>query len=801
MNIKFKLRAILLLVLIIFSLDLGEATVRLQLKEESGRGVFERNSQYRVYTQVIPDIQRTIGAIGEIYVEYDTNIFEEITALATDYHLLPSTIWESEKITFNHSYASASNKRCIEYAKTDNNGPFWTISSTQNIFALNLRVKKNAPTGNTQIKFIYNSDNSRTKMISSTGAVLPLNVSDLTVFIDLDRTAPTTDINYPGGIFNYVPQIRLRPNENSIVHYMVIGGSNIWQEQNVSANTWSNIIALPATAGEVKYSTIQYYSEDLALDKNHNMETVRAYLFTIDQENPSITNIQTPSDPTPIDAIVEVQFEVFDQGGIRNVLASIGGQPAYLYSGSGNGIYVFRRTIDGTENQNGTLAISVTDTAGNTTADSSGIVLLDFAGPQFINITTQPSTPQIKQEILISFNSTEKLKDNPLVQIGNNPANFVSKTGELSYTYSYTVTANGWYIELSFLPDSAPPFTERNLPRKFSGSVPKNTSIYFRVGDSESTINIQDMFILVNGMNVYYDGNFISGYTGRIVELDGRPNVFCIPPADFMPGSKVTVNIYVGDSSSNTLNETYNFTIGLLPDQQNPELSNVFPSNNATEIERNTPLYFELKDNSGCGIARDRINLDLKETSLIGSGQSDGNSQGLTSAVLRNGAFQEGFTGTITPDLDGNLVITVSHSREFPPNKIITCSANFQDLARLPNIGTGNWTFRTIRTTDATASSGRKPLAWPTIYDPTNKEGLKQQLTFNLAKPGTTYLRMYDLSGDMIWEYKYEALEGYQSVPWDGKDARRKIPGNGPYIWYIIQNNKVVGRGISILMK
>lgn len=796
MKDKFK---ILLLLFWIIIFDLAGAAMRLQLKEENGRSVLERNSQYQVYTQVVPDIQRTIGAIGELYVEYDKNIFEEINSLATDYHILPSSIWESEKITFNHSYASSTQYRCIEYAKTDNNGPFWTISSTQNIFALLFKVKKNAPTGNTQIRFIYSSDNSRTKMISSAGAIIPLSIANLTVFIDLDRTAPTTDINYPGGIYNYVPEVKLRPNEDSIVHYMVIGGGNIWNEQPVSANVWSNVISLPSTANEVKYSTIQYYGEDLALDKAHNIEAVKAYLFTIDLEAPAISNIQVPSEATPIGSIAEIQFELFDQGGINSVQVTVGGQPAYLYSGSSNGVYVFRRTIDGSETQNGNLVISVSDQAGNSTSDNTASVLLDFNGPEFINITTSPATPQIRQEILISFNATETLKENPLVMVGNNQASFVTKTN-LNYTYSYTVTANGWYIDLDFLPDSATPFTERNIPQKYSSTVPKNTSVYFRISDSESTINTENMLILINGTTVYYEGDFISGYKGRIVDLDGLPNVFCIPPTDFAAGGRITINICVADSSHNTLNETYYFDTSLLTDRQKPEIDSVFPSNNATEVECDTVLYFELKDNSGCGIARDRVTMDIVERALISSGQPD-TSTLLSYPVLRNGVFQEGFSGTITPDQDGNLIISVRHTHNFGENKIIACNTTFEDLAREPSVGTGNWTFTTIRTTDATASSGRKPLAWPTIYDPTNKEGAKQLLTFNLKKPGTTYLRMYDLSGDMIWEYKYEAQEGYQAIPWDGRNGRHKIPGNGPYIWYIIQNNKVVGRGISILMK
>lgn len=797
------MKNIIKIIFFLVLLSWTQANMRLHLREENGRSVFERNSQYKVFLKVDPDGQKIIGAIGEIYIEYDTNIFTEITAFAPDYHALPSAIWESEKINFNHPYASGTGKRCIEYAKTDNNGPFWTISTTQNIYALVFKVKKNAPTGNTQIRFIYNSDNSRTKMISSSGAIFPLNVYSLNLYIDLDRTAPLTEISHPGGVYNSPPLVRLRPNEDAVIHHMVIGGSNIWEEQTVSANNWSGAIPLPYTAGQIKYSTIQYYGEDYALDKSHNLETIKAYLFTIDMENPVISNIQVPAVATPIGTIVEVAFDVFDQGGISNVQATIGGKAAYLYSGNGNGTYTFRRTIDGTEDRAGTLNITVTDTAGNSANDVSNRVIVDFAGPEFLDIKTNPVTPQMGQEIIISFRASELLRENPAVIVGDKPATFISKQNELNYSYRYTVTANGWYIDLTFLPDNAPPFTERNLPQKASITKPKNSGIYFRLGDSESSINTKNMFIAINGLTVYYQGDFISGFTGRVVNLDDRPNIFCFPPADFLPYQQVTLNISVGDAAGNTLNENYNFTTGPDRDTEKPFIANVYPSHNSIDVEANTPLYFELNDPNGCGIVRDRINLTINEVPLF-AGHTPGpasTGQEINYPVLTNGVFQSGFNGSITPDNDGNIIISITPQREFPANKIINCSASFEDLARVPNTATGNWSFTTKRTIVEDSGSGRKPLAWPTIYDPTNKEGNKQLLTFNLKKAGETYLRIYDLSGDMIWEYKYQAEIGYQAVPWDGRSALRKIVGNGPYIWYIVQDNRVVGRGVSIIMK
>lgn len=413
-----KMIKLLLLLLISWTTYLG-AELRLELHEVNGATVFERNRDYDVVVQVVPDGSTTIGAIGEIYLEYDQNVFASVTSILTDYHSLPSAIWESEKVSFNHQFATGGTFRAIEYAKTDNNGPFWTINSTANIFTIRLRVRPDAVIGSTAIRFIYLADNSRTKMINSVGSVIPVSVADLNLVIDLDLTAPITIINFPGGLFNSIPDVKLKPDEDALVHYIVVGGSNIWESQLVSEDLFSNTIVIPGSSGQVKYSTLQFYAEDFAQDRAHNTESIQLYLFTVDMADPVISNILVPTQNIPIGATVEVQFDLFDQVGIGSVVVTIGGKAATFISGSGNGSYIYRRQIDGTES-GGSLSITVQDTAGNNTNDATQTVNLDFGGPDFINITTIPSTPQINQEVIISFSATELLRENPIVQIGDN---------------------------------------------------------------------------------------------------------------------------------------------------------------------------------------------------------------------------------------------------------------------------------------------------------------------------------------------------------------------------------------------
>ncbi len=804
-----RLKYILVFILIAAGLA-GAANMRLSLREESGRTVFERNSVYNVVLQVAPVGATALGAIGEIYIEYDKTVFDSIAVFKTDYYQLPSSIWESEKVSFNHRYASGPSKTCIEYAKTDNNGTFWNISSTQSIYVVACRVKTNAPTGSTGISFIYSPDNSKTKMIKSDGSVIPLTVQNLNLQIDLDRTSPVTQINYPGGIFKTVPLLKLSPNENALVHYLVIGGSNIWEEQTVSANIWTNTISLPSNPGQVKYSTIQFYSEDLAQDKTHNEEDVRAYLFTVDQETPVINNIQVPATAVPIGSIAEVYFDIFDQVGISQEDVLIGGKPAYRYSGNGTGRYIYRRQIDGSENPSGTLSITVADTAANITTDNTRQVKLDFAGPLFTDIRTDPVTAQVKQEIVVSFRSSETLKQNPDVKVGANTASFISEQN-LQYRYRCAVTANGWYIDLVYLPDRSSPYTERNLPVKYSSVRPLNTDIYFRIGDSESAISTWNMQIYVNGINVYQNGSFRNGYKGRIFYIGNVPNVVCIPDRNFQSNSRVTVNIRVADINQNLLNETYYFSTGTTADILAPTVENVFPVRNSADAERDTPIYFVINDHSGCGVAIDRLNLTLTETATVNVAPEikkylvdDPKKKPVAitaNRVIVNGVFQPGFHGTIVPDIEGNLQVSIIPEQKFMVANKIDCTAVFEDLAITANRVTENWSFTIKHERSAEAYVGRKPLAWPSIYNPLNSAGTKQLLTFVLAEPGDTAVRLYDLSGDMVWEFKFEAVAGYQAVPWDGREAFGRVVGNGVYVWYVVQNKKVVARGTSIIMK
>lgn len=791
-----------IIIILCFLMTQLYADVSLFLREASGRTVFERNSSYLVTLQALPTQPTPIGAIGEIYLEYDSAIFEPMANLNTDYHALPHAIWDSEKISMNHVFA-APGYTCVQYAKTDNNAVGWALNTTQNIYTLRLRVRANAPTGNTTVRFIYTPDYNRTKMIDGEGQVVPLNCQDLVLYIDLDRTAPTTVMQPHGGLFRTIPQPRINISETGIIHYMVAGAA--WQQEAVSENSWGSIIPIVGVPGDVRYTTVSYYGEDLALDKAHNLEAIKIAQFIIDMEPPVITNVRVPTAPIPVGATAEVWFNAFDRVGLGNTDLTIGGRPATFIGQQGlDDHFVYRRVIDGSEDPAGQVYITVLDAAGNTATDNSKAVRLDFAGPYFYNITTMPVTPQINQEVIISFSASEELLATPSVLVGKNPATYLDNNG-LNYHYRYVVTGNGWYIPLDYLPITSVPFTERNLSPKAIGDRPINGDIYFRMSDSQSSVNINTVRLFVNGQTIFSLGGFINGYSGRVFYMDGRPNFVCIPPVVFPNNQVVTVQVQAANMAGNTTNEIYTYTTATYNDLVMPTVDNKYPAPAAVSVSVVTPIAFRINDFNQAGVAIDRVNLTLgrvhRQNSHTGFVITDNRK------VVVNGVFQPGFSGLLEPDFYGNLSVTILPETALRPSTTYNCYVEGEDLAMVPQSVAVSWNFRTL----GTSASGdndmnRIPLSYPTVFDPDSVAGGKQYLTFSVPKDGEVKIRMYDLSGDMIWQHSYQAVAGYQkqyvnAPTWDGRDARGRKVGNGVYLWYIIQNNKVLGHGTSVVMR
>lgn len=794
-------RGIILLLFILWAT--ASADVSLFLREATGKTVFERNSSYLVTLQAAPTVPTVVGAIGEIYIEYDSRVFVPMTGLNTDFHALPHSIWDSEKISLDHVFRTDPAYNCIQYAKTDNNAVGWQLNTTQNIYTLRFRVRTNAPTGNTTIRFIYTPDNNRTKMISGVGEVIPIMCQDLSLYIDLDRTPPTTVMQPHGGLFRTIPQPRINISEDGLIHSLIVGGT--WQQELVSENNWGSIIPIPGVPGQVRYTTVNYYGEDLALDKAHNIEATKTAFFIIDMEPPTITNVRVPTMQIPVGGTAEVWFNAYDQVGLGLMSLTIGGRPAtYIGQQGVDNHFVYRRLIDGTEDPQGRVFITVNDTAGNTTTDNTKAVRLDFAGPYFYNITTTPVTPQINQEVIISFSASEELLDLPTVMVGNNPASCLDHAG-LDFHYKYIVTGNGWYIGLDFLTPTSSPFTERNLSPKFVGDRPVNGDIYFRLNDSYSAINMNDLRLIVNNQTAYALGSFINGYTGRIFYMDGKPNIVCIPPARFPDAQTVTVQILVSNMAGNAGNEIYSYTVATYNDVTAPAIENEYPAPQAQDVSVISPISFRINDFDQAGVAIDRVNLSLSRVVKVWHKNKEQLVVTESVPVIVNGYFQPGFSGTLEPDFYGNLSVAIIPDHPLKPSTTYNCFVTAEDLAIIPQFVSTSWNFRTIGTAATNTNEfDRIPLAWPTVFDP--EKDKKQYLTFSVPKDGEVTIRMYDLSGDMIWQYKYMATAGYQrqlvNAPWwDGEDSRGRKVGNGPYVWYIVQDKKVLGRGTSVIMR
>jgi hypothetical protein len=89
-------------------------------------------------------------------------------------------------------------------------------------------------------------------------------------------------------------------------------------------------------------------------------------------------------------------------------------------------------------------------------------------------------------------------------------------------------------------------------------------NIVFIIADTETAINITDLFIYINGVTVFdgSSGGFQNNYSGEIVLGYKSITVSIVPPIVYPEGSTVSVHVIASDLLDNTMDETYLLIIG-----------------------------------------------------------------------------------------------------------------------------------------------------------------------------------------------------------------------------------------------
>lgn len=114
-------------------------------------------------------------------------------------------------------------------------------------------------------------------------------------------------------------------------------------------------------------------------------------------------------------------------------------------------------------------------------------------------------------------------------------------------------------------------------------------------------------------------------------------------------------------------------------DVEPPFISNRSPANLATGVLRNTDISFDVKDVGGSGVS-------LSSLDVVVDGAN---------AILA-GVFQPGFSGTITPIVDGYAVV-INPNTDFPFSYLVSVSVDATDIGPVPNVmTTDSWSFTSL---------------------------------------------------------------------------------------------------------
>lgn len=511
---------------------------------------FERNSgngRYNVTVKVQPDAPVGINALGDFYLVYDLNVFEEITVANFTDHAA-SIGWDASLVSFNAGQSGSL--RTIRYGKTKTTGAWNASAGAHDVFTLSMFVKKDAVTGNTFVYF------DRTKNNIIIDAVIRSNIigeiEGATYNITLDNTTPNSSISVPPGIYMNPQNVQITTDEHlheALIHY----STSNWITSVTTADP-TPFINIPGFDNQVWTTTLKYYAEDFALDKDANFESpTKEATYVIDRVTPSITVTTYNSAVLSDGQAFWVEFTTSEL--VRATpIVTVGGlgmsnDPGNTYPGTGP--FIFTRTLSGLENTNGQVIITVHDLAqpgGNQGVTDSINASFDFGGPSF-NVYITPNPVRVEEELIITFDVSEQLSTTPDVDVGLISAYWVSENLIVpEYEFRVTVSGYGWLID--FGPDDEKPYTYDHIPTFNETGVDPEASITFKIADRGSGVASSSIYIMIDGKVAVDGGAVTNKFSGSVISDGIGGYIVSLKPEDGMnPNQEVEVVVEACDLS------------------------------------------------------------------------------------------------------------------------------------------------------------------------------------------------------------------------------------------------------------
>ncbi|OHD53434.1 MAG: hypothetical protein A2Y33_15040 [Spirochaetes bacterium GWF1_51_8] len=247
---------------------------------------------------------------------------------------------------------------------------------------------------------------------------------------------------------------------------------------------------------------------------------------------------------------------------------------------------------------------------------------------------------------------------------------------------SANVNAAGYYFYIK-ADTTAPVYSSFN-PAPGAAGVARGATVFYNVNDDDQ-VNQSSLLASING-TVVLSNNYKANSSTQIIPTGNGYNITIVPVSEFSFGQTVNVSLTSEDNKGNTKVTNYSFTV--TADNIKPTLANGSPAAGANKQLPSVNIGYQLDDNIQVASAQIQTKI------------------GGTNAIV-NGAFQSGYTGSITPNGSGYNV-TINPSADFLYSQSVGVWVQFKD--NQGNTTATNWAF-TVKPDDvAPGISNRAPV-------------------------------------------------------------------------------------------
>jgi hypothetical protein len=285
--------------------------------------------------------------------------------------------------------------------------------------------------------------------------------------------------------------------------------------------------------------------------------------------------------------------------------------------------------------------------------------------------------------------------------------------------------------EIWELTDDSDPAINGQNPADAASDVSRDSNIYFELDDADLGIDSSSLTVTIGGTAAISTGSCQTGYACTIAQDGFGYNVTINPDTDFSYDASVTVDVSVDDYPGNNGTDSWTFTIGSESggDSISPTISNRSPASLASDVARNTNIYFELDDDSS-GVDSSSL------TTTVGG-----------NTAITNGSCQTGYSCTITADGSGGYNITINPDSDFSYDASVSIGVSVEDISN--NALTSSWTF-TIESEEQDGDDTDEDTNEEQPDQEGNIELIKDPKILTTSGPGeTTRLWAYDRHGNV----------------------------------------------------